>query len=228
VGQPIKRGQLKLKEGVQRISFPPRRPPAALPRAEHAEPRRRRRSSHRPDGDGGGAAAARAFNAAAASEVAPITLSTFHVLEHQPKEGPEMQQYLSDLALPKSVQPRPACRARMRMNGLWFRKGLGVGASSRIDLQLAGNWNLLRADLGVDDSCRNAGGLQFQVWSGERLLYDSGLIRRPAWSSRRSTSAAFPDEPAHAGCAGQQAGAGLRQLGQRRPDRHGGQTVSPR
>jgi hypothetical protein len=81
-------------------------------------------------------------------------------------------------------------------------QGLGVGANSRIDLQLAGNWNLLRADLGIDDSCRNAGGLQFQVWSGERLLYDSGLITAPAWSSRRSTSAAFPDQPAHAGCAG--------------------------
>ena len=31
-----------------------------------------------------------------------------------------------------------------------------------------------------DDSCRDAGGLQFQVWSGERLLYDSGLITAPA------------------------------------------------
>ena len=32
----------------------------------------------------------------------------------------------------------------------------------------------------MDDSCRSAGGLQFQVWSGERLLYDSGLVNAPA------------------------------------------------
>jgi len=92
-----------------------------------------------------------------------------------------VQRYLSDLALPKTIaKDRPAGKAaEMRMNGLWFRKGLGVGPASRIDLQLAGNWNLLRADLGVDDSCRSAGGLQFQVWSGERLLYDSGLVTAP-------------------------------------------------
>ena len=181
-GTPVKRGQLKLQEGVQAISFAP---------TAGRLLRFRVLSTQNPEGDGAagtdpmvtavGASAARAFNAAVASEVAPITLSTFHVMAYQPKEGPELQQYLSDLALPRSVsRDKPANGKEMRMNGLWFRKGLGVGANSRIDLQLAGNWNLLRADLGVDDSCRNAGGLQFQVWSGERLLYDSGLITAPA------------------------------------------------
>jgi hypothetical protein len=68
----------------------------------------------------------------------------------------------------------------MRMNGLRFRKGVGVGPASRIDLALGGDWDLLRADLGVDDSCRGSGGLQFQVWSGSKLLYDSGLVTPPA------------------------------------------------
>ena len=67
----------------------------------------------------------------------------------------------------------------MRMNGLLFRRGLGVGADSRIDINLGGGWKLLRADLGVDDSCRSHGGQQFQVWGDDRLLYDSGLVQAP-------------------------------------------------
>ena len=65
------------------------------------------------------------------------------------------------------------------MNGLQFRRGLGVSASSRIDIALKGNWKLLRADLGIDDQCRKAGGMQFQVWGEDRLLYDSGLVKAP-------------------------------------------------
>ncbi len=128
--------------------------------------------------------AARAVNALAPLDVGPITLSAFRVLEHQSPQAAERQLYLSDLALPRGVaRDRPAGQARavgMRMNGLRFRKGLGVGPASRIDLALAGNWTVLRADLGVDDSCRAAGGLQFQVWSGARLLYDSGFVTAPA------------------------------------------------
>ena len=184
-GVPVQRGQLKLQEGTQTISFPP---------TAGRLLRFRVLSTQNPDGDGAsatdpmvtaaqpGESTARAFNAAVPSEVAPVTLSEFRVLEHRLAEGPELQRYLSDLTLPKAIShDKPAGKGKeMRMNGLWFRKGLGVGPASRVDLQLAGNWNLLRADLGVDDSCRSAGGLQFQVWSGERLLYDSGLIVAPA------------------------------------------------
>ncbi|MRW86628.1 DUF5110 domain-containing protein [Pseudoduganella sp. FT26W] len=181
-GMPVKRGRLTLQQGLQAISFAP---------TAGRLLRFRVLSTQNPEGDGASAtdpmvtaasaSTARAFNAAVASDVGPITLSTFHVMAHESKEGREQQQYLSDLALPKNVsRDKPPHGSEMRMNGLKFRKGLGVGASSRIDLQLAGEWNLLRADLGVDDSCRDAGGLQFQVWSGERLLYDSGLISAPA------------------------------------------------
>jgi len=183
-GVPAARGRLKLAEQMQTISFDP---------VAGRLLRFRVLSTHNPDGESASAndpmvlaaqagAPAAAYNALLAPDVAPVTLSEFHILEHRVPEGPEQQRYLSDLALPKSVQrDRPAGKGgALRMNGLWFRRGLGVGPASRIDLKLDGGWTMLRADLGIDDSCRAAGGLQFQVWSGARLLYDSGLVQAPA------------------------------------------------
>jgi len=173
-GAPVQRGQLKLEEAMQTISFAPtagRLLRFRVLSTQNASGETEPKSS-----------AVQAYNAAAPTEVAPITLSEFHILEHQRPEGQEQQQYLSDLSLPRgAAKDKPAGKAsEMRMNGLRFRKGLGVGPASRIALQLQGEWSLLRADLGVDDSCRNAGGLQFQIWSGDRLLYDSGFISAPA------------------------------------------------
>jgi len=182
-GKPSFTGRLKLQKETQTINFP-----ATAGRLL----RFRVLSTQNPEGEGAAAtdpmvtaaaqAPAKAINAMQPAEVGPIALSTFRILEHRAKEGAELQSFLSDLPLPKGVgRDRPAGKGtEMRMNGLWFRKGLGVGPASRIELQLEGNWSLLRADLGVDDSCRSAGGLQFQVWSGERLLYDSGLVSAPA------------------------------------------------
>ncbi|RJG21697.1 TIM-barrel domain-containing protein [Massilia cavernae] len=183
-GAPVHRGRLKLEQGTQAISFTP---------TAGRLLRFRVLSTQNPSGDAAAStdpmvtaaqpgAAAIPVNAAVASEVAPVTLSEFRILERQVADGPELQRYLSELPLPKTVaRDRPAGKGKeMRMNGLWFRKGLGVGPASRIDLELGGDWNLLRADLGVDDSCREAGGLQFQVWSGDKLLYDSGLVTAPA------------------------------------------------
>lgn len=184
-GEPVKRGQLKLSQNMQAIAFP-----ATAGRLL----RFRVLTTQSPQGDSaaatdpmvtavsGDAPAARAFDAAAAADVAPITLSEFRVLEQRVPEGPELRRYLSDLPLAKALgRDKPFGKAaEMRMNGLRFRKGIGMGPAGRVDLQLAGSWNLVRADLGVDDSCRSAGGLQFQVWSGERLLYDSGLVMAPA------------------------------------------------
>lgn len=183
-GAPVQRGRLKLAEQMQTIAFAP---------TAGRLLRFRVLSTHNPEGDGASAidpmvtaaaagAPARAFDAAQAADVSPISISEFHVLEHQVADGPELRRYLSDLPLPKALaRDRPrSMAAEMRMNGLHFRKGIGAGPASRADLRLAGNWTLLRADLGIDDSCRAAGGLQFQVWSGERLLYDSGLVTAPA------------------------------------------------
>ncbi|GFF08451.1 NPCBM/NEW2 domain-containing protein, partial [Stenotrophomonas maltophilia] len=184
-GEPIARGRLQLKEGVQRIAFP-----------AHAGRLLRFRvlSVQNPEGDGASSTdpmvtaaqgSARAFDALQPRDVGPIALSTFHILEHQEPERAARQRYLSELPVPAAlasqVRTDQSFRgdAGMRMNGLQFRRGLGVGASSRIDLRLQGGWHLLRADLGIDDACRTAGGLQFQVWGDDRLLYDSGLVKAP-------------------------------------------------
>ncbi|HEV8695654.1 MAG TPA: TIM-barrel domain-containing protein [Lysobacter sp.] len=186
-GEPVARGRLKLEQGTQRIDFAP-----------HAGRLLRFRvlSTQNPEGDGASGndpmvtaaqgATARALNTLQPRDVGPITLSTFRVLEHPASDRPAQQRYLSELPLPASFAPSVARDhayggdSEMRMNGLHFRRGLGVGANSRVDVQLKGDWQQLRADLGIDDRCRDAGGLQFQVWGDDRLLYDSGLVRAPA------------------------------------------------
>ncbi|MNS66886.1 Sialidase precursor [compost metagenome] len=184
-GEPIARGHLQLKEGVQRINFP-----------AHAGRLLRFRvlSVQNPEGDGASSTdpmvtaargSARAFDALQPRDVGPIALSTFHILEHQEPERPARQRYLSELPVPAALASQVRADkaftgdAGMRMNGLQFRRGLGVAANSRIDLRLQGGWRLLRADLGIDDACRTAGGLQFQVWGDNHLLYDSGLVKAP-------------------------------------------------
>jgi len=186
-GDPVARGRLKLEQGTQRIDFPPRAGRLL---------RFRVLSTQNPDGDGASGndpmvtaaqgEAARPFDALQPRDVGPITLSTFHVLEQSPAGDPAQQRYLSELPLPPAlagVLARDRAfggEAEMRMNGLQFRRGFGVGAQSRVDVRLEGSWRLLRADLGIDDRCRAAGGMQFQVWGDDRLLYDSGLVRAPA------------------------------------------------
>lgn len=186
-GAPVAIGRLKLEQGTQRIDFAPRAGRLL---------RFRVLSVQNPEGDGGSSldpmvtaaqgGAARAVDALQPRDVGPIALSTFHILEHQAGARPQQQRYLSELAMPDALAKRVARdkafggTTEMRMNGLQFRRGLGVGADSRIDLKLDGGWQMLRADLGIDDSCRAAGGLQFQVWADDRLIYDSGLVQAPA------------------------------------------------
>ncbi|KAF1015239.1 MAG: hypothetical protein GAK31_02730 [Stenotrophomonas maltophilia] len=184
-GAPVARGQLQLKEGVQRIDFP-----------AHSGPLLRFPvlSVQNPEGDGASSTdpmvtaaqgSARAFDALQPRDVGPIALSTFHILEHQEPERPARQQSLSVLPLPAALATQVHADQAfsggqpLRMNGLLFRRGLGVAASSRLDLALQGRWQLLRADLGIDDACRSAGGLQFQIWGDGRLLYYSGLVKAP-------------------------------------------------
>ncbi len=185
-GEPVATGRLKLEQGAQKIEFAPRAGRLL---------RFRVLSVQNPEGDGANAldpmviaaqgGAARVVDALQPRDVGPIALSTFHILEHQTPERAQSQRYLSELAMPEALAKNIArdksfgSGADMRMNGLQFRRGLGVGADSRVEVKLDGNWQLLRADLGVDDSCRAGGGLQFQVWGDGRLLYDSGLVKAP-------------------------------------------------
>ena len=185
-GAPIASGRLKLSQDPQTIAFAP-----------HAGRLLRFRvlSVQNPEGDGGSSldpmvtaaqgSVARAVDAQQPRDVGPITLSRFHILEHAGSEAPPQQRYLSELALPAPLAATVARdqafggKQAMRMNGLQFRHGLGVGAASNIGVKLDGNWRTLRADLGIDDTCRAAGGMQFQVWGDGRLLYDSGLVKAP-------------------------------------------------
>ncbi|MCV2351491.1 TIM-barrel domain-containing protein [Paucibacter sp. Y2R2-4] len=190
-GKPVHTGRLRLQEGLQTIQF-------AKPAAGRLL-RFRVLSTHNPEGDAANntdamvtavhqpeKAPAKAFNALAASEVEPIVLSAFHVLEYRSAQGEEQQRYLSDLQSAQKFGPklgldRPASGGNeMRMNGLLFRKGLGVRPDQSLTLNLSGNWQLFRADVGNDDSCRKAGGMEFQVWGDGRLLFSSGALQAPA------------------------------------------------
>ena len=186
-GKPVAAGRLKLEQGMQKIEFAPQAGRLL---------RFRVLSVQNPDGDGAAdtdpmvsaaqGGTARAFDALRPRDVGPIALSTFHILEHRVDERTQQQRPLSELALPPALAAAVARdrahggQVGMRMNGLQFHRGLGVGAGSRVDVKLDGNWRLLRADLGIDDRCREAGGMQFQVWGDDRLLYDSGLVKAPA------------------------------------------------
>ncbi len=135
---------------------------------------------------------ARAFNALQPLAVTPITMSEFAILEHRVTDRQPLQVALSDqitaihsaanrYSKDKVHSPHTAtAQAQMQMNGLKFRKGLGVGEHSELAYHLKGDWHTFRADVGIDDACRQVGGLQFQVWGDGRLLFDSGLIKAPA------------------------------------------------
>jgi hypothetical protein len=183
-GEPVARGRLKLQQEPQQIAFK-----ATAGRLL----RFRVLSVQNPEGDATAstdpmvtAAAAepavKAFNAFAPSDVGPITLSSFKVLEARAPQGKRLQRGVSELDLPAAIaKNHPASGGgAMRMNGLQFRTGLGMKPGQQLVLHLAGHWQSFRADLGVDDSCRAAGGLQFQVWGDGRLLYDSGFVQAPA------------------------------------------------
>lgn len=198
-GKPIYTGQLKKQEGKQKVEFA-----AKAGRLF----RFRVLSTHDQNDDGdaqdpmvltstGEAKPAKAYNAFNPVVVSPITISEFSILEKTMPDKAKLQTYLSDAASgtkasyakdlayharPEKgkVGPQSSMQSNMKMNGLLFRKGLGVAGNSEIDYQLKGDWQTFRADVGIDDSCRNNGSLQFQVWGDDKLLFDSGLITAPA------------------------------------------------
>ena len=182
-GEPVARGRLKLQQEAQRISFRPTAGRLLRFRVLSVQnPEGEAAAASDPMVSAAASAPAKAFNAFVPSDVGPITLSSFKVLEVPAPDGRLLQRALSSLSLPAGIaKDKPASGAdAMRMNGLQFRKGLGMKPGQRLELQLAGHWQTFRADLGVDDSCRRGGGLQFQVWGDGRLLYDSGSLQAPA------------------------------------------------
>jgi alpha-glucosidase len=195
--KPVFTGRLKKQEGKQRVEFA-----AKAGRLF----RFRILSTHDQDDDGNAqdpmiltsndaTTAPRAYNAFTPLAVPPITISEFALLEQQTPDLPALQLSLSDqIALPSKAMQKQSpvlkdkvnskkpsnAEGMMQMNGLKFRKGLGVVEASDITYRLQGHWQTFRADVGIDDACRQNGGLQFQVYGDGRLLFDSGLIVAPA------------------------------------------------
>ncbi|MCX7218104.1 MAG: NPCBM/NEW2 domain-containing protein [Burkholderiales bacterium] len=189
-GKPVLSGRLKQLEGKQTVTFAAR--PGRLFRL-------RVLSTHDQNEDGStqddmvltskDSDLAKAYNALTPLVVSPITISEFSLLEAPAPERPKQHLYLSDAqTLSASQLSKDHVRldqsgragSGMQMNGLKFRKGLGVLGASEIAYRLAGDWHTFRADVGIDDACREAGGLQFQVLGDGKLLFDSGLIVAPA------------------------------------------------
>lgn len=134
-----------------------------------------------------------AYNAFAPVKVNPITLSEISILESPLPDKKRLSLFLSESKWQTaSNQLGPVERdlsnglkaskdgAKMRMNGLTFNHGLGVYGDSQIDFKLTGNWQLFRADSGIDDSCREHGDGRFQVYADGDLIFDSGTIKSPA------------------------------------------------
>jgi len=185
-GKPVFKGELKKQQGSQKVLF--------APKAGHLF--RFRVLSTWDQDDAGNSSdpmvlantVNAAYNAMSAVDVAPITISEFSVLEYPTPDRPKQQLFLSDIATHAAGITKDKANTTkhtnpdnlMQMNGLRFHKGLGVTGASAIEFNLAGDWQLFRADVGIDDACRDAGGMQFQIWGDDKLLFSSGVIAAPA------------------------------------------------
>ncbi len=188
-GAPVARGRLQKSQQLQKVEFAAK--PGTLFRFRVLSTQDQAEAD--PMVTATAASSAKAFNALLPKAVSPIAISEFRVLQ-QPEPKADKQQLFLAEQTPRFTEnglgpvernqsnggAKAADGSLMSMNGLKFRKGLGVAGTSRLDYQLTGQWLLLRADLGIDDSCRDQGGLNFQIWGDDKLLYDSGLVQAPA------------------------------------------------
>ncbi|NQZ10200.1 MAG: NPCBM/NEW2 domain-containing protein [Algicola sp.] len=115
------------------------------------------------------------FNALQPNKIGSLTISEFKLHQQALPKGKKQKVFLSELNRQDSKNTKTFV-----MNGLKFKKGLGVFGNSQVDYTLSGNWQVFRADVGIDDNCKNVDGINFQVWGDNRLLFDSGTIVAPA------------------------------------------------
>lgn len=170
-GAPVHTGRLKMAEGRQKVEFPARPGSLFRMRILNTQEQATDESVNDPmvTATSANGKQVRAYNAFVPATVNPVSISEFRLIE-APLPNRSRQTMLLGGASGRALQ----------MNGLKFRHGLPVGPASRKDFALTGDWQLFRADVGIDDSCRGAGGLQFQVHGDGKLLFDSGLIKAPA------------------------------------------------
>lgn len=190
-GEPVASGRLKKQQQLQHVEFKAK--PGALLRFRVLSTHDQLNNDADPMVTAASTTKAQAYNALLPKVVTPIAISEFRVLQQPEPKGERVQLYLAEQKAARSDNQRgPVERNQsnggkaandgtvMSMNGLKFTKGLGVSGQSRLDYQLTGQWQLLRADVGIDDSCRAHGGVHFQIYGDDKLLYDSGLVQAPA------------------------------------------------
>lgn len=131
-----------------------------------------------------GAAVSRPVNAHAPINVGNVVVSELRFHEYTLPEDQSVKRPLTGFEWQAADYPdakvREASQAQpLRMNGVAFSQGFAVPAGGRVDIMLDGYPETFRADLGVDDHCRDSAVLSFQVWGDDRLLYDSGSVKAP-------------------------------------------------
>ena len=170
-GKPVHTGTLKHVKDTQEVRFKP-----IIGRML----RFRALSLHNPDVDESDAKEETVvengpFNALQPNKIGSLTISEFKLHQQALPKGERQKVFLPDNSRQASKNEKAFV-----MNGLKFTKGLGVVGNSRLDYTLSGNWQVFRADVGIDDNCKNPDGINFQVWGDDRLLFDSGTIVAPA------------------------------------------------
>jgi hypothetical protein len=66
--------------------------------------------------------------------------------------------------------------AQIKINGISYKKGLGVHADSELRYDLAARYRSFVSDIGVDDEVGFRGTVVFQVWVDGNKAFDSGLM----------------------------------------------------
>ena len=165
-GDPVAAGTLEQTEETQEVRFTPRAGRLL---------RFRVLSTHDDGADpmvlGAAELDGKTYDAIAAVQVGPTTISEFRLLERATPSRPRMVTPLAG----KVVDAAPA----IRMNGLDFAHGLRARGDTRLDLEVAGDWHTFTAEVGIDDISTAPGTVRFQVWGNDRLLWDSGTVTAP-------------------------------------------------
>jgi hypothetical protein len=73
---------------------------------------------------------------------------------------------------------------QLKINGVRYKKGLGVHADSELRYNLAGRYRNFVSDIGVDDEVGFSGSVAFQVFTDGAKVFDSGVMTG-AMSRRR-------------------------------------------
>ncbi|MFZ1684182.1 MAG: TIM-barrel domain-containing protein [Candidatus Zixiibacteriota bacterium] len=121
----------------------------------------------------------------AVTAVKPVTISEFHLLEHQVAGSTRVVKFLSAM-IPTMIESGPVdfdphglahAGSGFSLNGLNPGVCYTVKGNSRIDFDLKEDWQSFRVEAGIDDQSTGQGPVRFQIYGNDRLLYDSGPVK---------------------------------------------------